>query len=86
MEIPVGKNLCDEDYFMRNGTAASYNYVPIYVGKGNKVSVSIANKMETGILCYCVIGYERTKGSGNGSAGTGNAGWMYHKTLSSLCR
>lgn len=77
-----GKNLCDLDYFLSHYTKKSgYSYLQLFVGAGNKITVSIFKALQTGLDFYFNISYESQKGTGNTSWG-----WIYHNTSSSLCK
>ena len=69
-----GKNLCDISYFEKNYTEAVYNYVKIYVGKGNSVTVSIDRKLPSGLGFYFCVFYGPYTGS------SGLPFWVYHST------
>ena len=68
-----GKNLFNLDYAsdINNWKPGGYRYIPYYVGKGNKVSVSYSEKLPTGRGFYASIG-----------ANKGNVQqvyfWLYH--------
>ena len=76
----TGKNLCDLDYFMANYyTPVTYSCVEIFVGAGNRVTVSIAEKLPTGLDFYFCVADEYFKGSGIEPV------WMYHSDLAPYC-
>ena len=76
----TGKNLCDLDYFMANYyTPVTYSCVEIFVGAGNRVTVSIAEKLPTGLDFYFCVADEYFKGSGIEPI------WMYHSDLAPYC-
>lgn len=68
-----GKNLFDLEYAtdINNWKSGDYRYIPYYVGKGNKVSVSYSEKLPPRSGFYAVIGPNK-----------GNVqriyGWLYH--------
>ena len=76
----TGKNLCDLDYFMANYyTPVTYSCVEIFVGAGNIVTVSIAEKLPTGLGFYFCVADEYFQGSGFTPI------WMYHSDSASHC-
>ena len=56
-----GKNLFDLEYAtdINNWKPGGYRYIPYYVGKGNKVSVSYSEKLPLGREFYAVIGLSK---------------------------
>lgn len=68
-----GKNLFNLDYAsdINNWKSGDYRYIPYYVGKGNKVSVSYSEKLPLGSGFYAAIGLNK-----------GNVqqiyGWLYY--------
>ena len=68
-----GKNLFDLEYAtdINNWKPGGYRYIPYYVGKGNKVSVSYSEKLPIGRGFYAAIGQNK-----------GNVqqvySWLYH--------
>lgn len=82
LDIPTGKNLCDTNYFMaHHSDGLSYPYIPIFVGKGNYITMSVENPPEVGsVSAYVGITTNRTNAlnfSGNSTT------FLYHKTLRS---
>lgn len=68
-----GKNLFDLEYAtdINNWKSGGYSYIPYYVGKGNKVSVSYSEKLPLGSGFYAAIGLDK----GNVQQ---TYGWLYH--------
>lgn len=68
-----GKNLFDLEYAtdINNWKSGGYRYIPYYVGKGNKVSVSYSEKLPLGSGFYAAIGLNK----GNVQQ---TYGWLYH--------
>ena len=56
-----GKNLFDLEYasHLNNWMQGVYRYIPYYVGKGNKVSVSYSEKLPIGREFYAAIGQNK---------------------------
>lgn len=56
-----GKNLFDLEYasHLSNWMPGTYKYIPYYVGKGNKVSVSYSEKLPIGRGFYATIGLDK---------------------------
>lgn len=79
--IVRGKNLWDKEYASNKNNwkvlNASYSSIPIYVGKGNKVTLSYQNKLENGLSFYFAV---MTEDSTADAVTT----WLYHSTASSL--
>ena len=57
-----------------------YGYLPIWVGKGNTVTVSLSQKHPTGLGGYCYI-----RDNGTNSGGGPEQKWLYHNTNDGLC-
>lgn len=82
----TGKNLFDAEYFRttldwklpadRNG----YPYIPIYIGKGNKITISTDGTPSEGLGFYCTIA--RTNKNTSGNVYT----WIYHSTNANLIK
>ena len=77
-----GKNLCDLEYFKKNSIVSRYEYVPVFVGTGNTVTVSLPEKYPTGLDFYLCVSYENRKGSGDAQSW----GWLYSSNSNNLCR
>lgn len=78
-----GKNLCDLTYLTENAYIASGGYysVKIYVGKGNRVTAFINEKLPLGLSFYLGIAY----GEGLTLPNSPKSIWLYHSTISDLC-
>lgn len=76
-----GKNLWDKEYASDKNNwkylNASYSSIPIYVGKGNKVTLSYKNKLENGLSFYFAV---MTEDSTADAVTT----WMYYSTSSGV--
>lgn len=76
------KNLCDVDYFLNNYVDTySYDYVKIYVGKGNPVTVSIDQKFPLGLNFYFNVTYRVYTGQGGAEEL-----WIYHSSVGDYCK
>lgn len=82
----TGKNLFDAEYFRTTldwkqpADANSYQYIPIYIGKGNTITISTDGTPAEGLGFYCTIA--RTNKSTNGNVYT----WIYHSTSANLIK
>lgn len=79
--LRYGKNLCDKNYLAekRNWSFLndSYHSIPIYVGKGNTVTISYKQKINTG------LGFYAAAMTANSSADNVTT-WLYHSTVTDL--
>lgn len=76
----TGKNLFDVEFLRKTQKSwgkVSYYYIPLFVGKGNRISVSLEKDLSLGLPFFVLIGKE--KGSDiNGYY------WLYHSTINHL--
>lgn len=63
-----------------NWKQVSYHYYPIYVGKGNIVTISYQDTLSTGLGFYLLVT------SNEENKGTTNASWVYHSSSSGLIK
>lgn len=74
------KNLCDVNYFLANCEGSPYSYVRLYVGIGNPVTVSVADKLPLGLGFYLAISYQPFTGSNEYIT------WLYHTSAEVHCK
>lgn len=85
VEVMVtGKNLFDKEYAKRKDAwklpDGGYTYIPIYVGKGKRITVSTSGNPKIGLNFYCAIA--RTTSKTNENVYT----WIYHSTTEKLIK
>lgn len=80
----TGKNLFDKEYAKRKDAwklpNGGHTYIPIYVGKGKRITVSTSGNPKIGLNFYCAIA--RTTSETNANVYT----WIYHSTLENLIK
>lgn len=80
----TGKNLFDKEYAKRKDAWKlpndGYPYIPIYVGKGKRITVSTSGNPKIGLNFYCTIA--RTTSNTSRNIYT----WIYHSTLENLIK
>ena len=82
----TGKNLFDAEYFRTTNDwkepadVSGYPYIPIYIGKGNTITISTDGTPAEGLGFYCAIA--RTNKSTSGNVYT----WIYHSTNANLIK
>ena len=76
----TGKNLFDVEFLRKTQKSwekVSYYYIPLFVGKGNRISVSLEKDLSLGLPFFVLIGKEK----GNDINGYN---WLYHSTINHL--
>lgn len=82
----TGKNLFDVEYFKTTNdwkqpeNMNGYPYIPIYIGKGNTITISTDGMPVEGLGFYCTIA--RTNKNTSNSVYT----WLYHSTNTNLIK
>lgn len=82
----TGANLFDAEYFRTTldwkppANGSGYPYIPIYIGKGNKITISTDGTPSEGLGFYCTIA--RTNKNTSGNVYT----WIYHSTSTNLIK
>lgn len=82
----TGKNLWDAEYFRTTNDwklpedMNGYPYIPIYIGKGNTITISTDGTLDEGLGFYCAIA--RTNKNTSGNIYT----WLYHSTNTILIK
>ena len=80
----TGKNLFDKEYAKRKDAWKlpndGYPYIPIYVGKGKRITVSTSGNPKIGLNFYCTIA--RTTSNTSRNIYT----WIYHSTIENLIK
>lgn len=80
----TGKSLFDKEYAKRKDAwklpNGGYPYIPIYVGKGKRITVSTSGNPKIGLNFYCTIA--RTTSDTSGNIYT----WIYHSTIENLIK
>ena len=78
------KNLFDKEYAKRKDVwklpNSGYSYIPIYVGKGKRITVSTSGNPKTGLNFYCTITKTVSKTHENVYT------WLYHSTIENLIK
>lgn len=78
------KNLFDKEYAKRKDVwklpNSGYSYIPIYVGKGKRITVSTSGNPKTGLNFYCTITKTVSKTHENVYT------WLYHSTVENLIK
>ena len=82
----TGKNLFDAEYFRTTldwkqpADVIGYPYIPIYIGKGNTITISTDGTPAEGLGFYCTIA--RTNKNTSNNVYT----WIYHSTNANLIK
>lgn len=80
----TGKNLFDKEYAKRKDAWKlpndGYPYIPIYVGKGKRITVSTSGNPKIGLNFYCTIARTTSNTSRNFYT------WIYHSTIENLIK
>ena len=82
----TGKNLFDAEYFRTTldwkpaANGNGYSYIPIYIGKGKKITISTDGTPAEGLGFYCTI--SRTNKDTSSKVYT----WIYHSNIANLIK